>query len=183
MKPIVVWCVLFTLIPAYLAAQPAQLFFGGSGHDLFHEVLPAGDGNYFLLGSKNAGNNRIWLLKVQPHGEVIWERLYAASTSSTHEYGHKLTILPNGNLLITGEQHNNASLWFRQAIVLLADAQGNQIWKHAYNQTTAAYDAIPTSDGYMVAGWFDNIGASTTGLVWSLDTSGHLLERHTIISS
>jgi hypothetical protein len=180
MKPIVVWCVLFTLIPAYLAAQPAQLFFGGSGHDLFHEVLPAGDGNYFLLGSKNAGNNRIWLLKVQPHGEVIWERLYAASSSSAYEYGHKLTILPNGNLLIVGEQHDDEFLWVKQAIVLLADAQGNQIWKHTYNQTSAAFDAIPTSNGYMVVGWFDNIGASSTGLVWSLDANGHLLERHTI---
>jgi hypothetical protein len=44
----------------------------------FDCILPSDDGNFFLLGSKEVsfGNLDVWLVKMDPFGNILWEQTY-----------------------------------------------------------------------------------------------------------
>lgn len=155
-----------------LFAQLGQSFYGGTGYDVFQQIIPAGNGDYYLLGSKQAGKNLVWLMKIDDDGTVLWERTYPLSGTNVDEYGHRLVILDNGNLLIVGRQRENV---FRgQALVLMVDSEGQLIWKKAYPETSAAYDAVPNGDGFLICGWADRPGATNNGLLFQISSNGSL---------
>jgi len=169
---------IFTLISLLFAltvnSQTGQYFYGAGGKDLIQQLIPAPDGNYYLLGSKGGAVNQVWLLKLNPDAGIIWEKTYASSTAGVDEYGHKLTILADGSLLITGQQHYDDVFDDGIAMAIKTDEQGNQIWKRTYANTTALFDAVPHGNNFLLVGWNDNTGASNSGLLMLVNGNGIL---------
>ncbi len=174
MKNLLSLCAFLYALTAF--SQPGQHFYGGSGRDLFHHIVPAPDGNYFLLGAKAASQREIWLLKVSPGGAVIWEQTYAPS--SLHEYGNRLLLLDDGNILILGQQLNHFTDE-GAAVVIKTDAEGNQLWKQVYDNTLAAFDAVPHGDNFLVVGWYGE-SFDKSGLLMEINGAGELQWRESI---
>ncbi len=157
-----------------LASQPAQFFFGENGKDFFQQIVPSPDGNFYLLGTKNDVDQLIWLLKANPQGEAIWEKTYTSSTPGIDEYGQGLSILQDGSLLITGQQRSEDVFTAEASIAILTDADGNQVWKRMYANTTALFGSAAVTDGFLLVGWSDNTGSSNSGLLMMVNDNGIL---------
>jgi hypothetical protein len=167
---------LLTLFLAYsLSSQPGQFFFGAGSNDAIQQITPSPDGNLFLLGSKGGVSNKIWLLKIDTAGNVIWEKTYNPSTPLEDEYGLGLTLLDDGSMLIIGQQLKNDGNGV--ALALKVNEDGTQAWKKTYENTDALMDAVPKGDGFLLVGWYDNAGATDSGVLIEINSSGGLLSR------
>ena len=117
--------------------------FGGTGDDFLSLLQPTPDGGYILGGysSSSASGNKeslgfglfdIWLVKVDPHGQTVWEASFGG-----HDVDILTTVQPtsDGGWLIAGESGssvsgNKASPGFggRDYWLVKIDAQGKKLW-------------------------------------------------------
>jgi uncharacterized delta-60 repeat protein len=80
--------------------------FGGPGNDWLRAIAQTQDGNYAIAGytdSKGAGENDVWLFKLTPDGEVIWDRTYG---DAGNEWARALAELPDGSLALAGDTYS-----------------------------------------------------------------------------
>ncbi len=166
--------IVFLLLSVTLTSQIGQHFFGASGYDLFHQIVPSFDGYFYVVGSMNAGTNKVWLMKMDQNANVIWEKTYPLSAAGTDEFGSGLSILADGNLLITGTQRLNTVFNESVALAVLTDPDGNQIWKHTYPNTSAVFDGVKSGNNILLVGWNDNTGATDSGLLMLVNSNGIL---------
>ncbi|MDX1911316.1 MAG: hypothetical protein SFV22_07515 [Saprospiraceae bacterium] len=166
----------FCLTLTRLFAQPAQTFLGGNGHDIFQKMVQSPDGHFFVVGSQEGSDevSRIWLLKIGAGGQVIWEKTYNSNNTGYPEFGINLSIMPDGSMIITGQQISNEIFSYLKAIVLKTDAQGNQIWKRTYEEATALFDAAPSGNNYLLVGWLDHTGSGDGGQLMMVNSAGVL---------
>ncbi|HRK81594.1 MAG TPA: T9SS type A sorting domain-containing protein [Saprospiraceae bacterium] len=162
-----IWSLCLLFWGSIALSQPGQLFFGNG---LIQQVVPAPDGNYFLLGSSGGANSMVKLLKINPVGDVVWEKSYISGANS---YGHGLTQLADGSLLIAGQSG-------AVALLIKTDAEGNELWKRTYANTTALFDVAPSGNQLLLAGWQDNTGTSDSGLLMLVNSNGILQWRKPI---
>jgi len=92
-------------------------------------IMNTSDGNY-IIGANN--NNNYALIKVDPNGTVLWERIYGGSGA---DYLSSIKEFPNGDLLIGGisgspadgdksePSYGGGDFW-----ILRTDKSGNIIW-------------------------------------------------------
>ncbi len=131
--------------------------YGSAGDDIFETIIETNDGNYVLTGSTtqtNGGDRDVWLLKINPTGDVIWEK--EAGGSDT-EFVEEVVEASNGDLYVSGgtySQEIENYTDFIDAIIIRFDADGNEIWKKAYGGTNIEnYTRLTaTSDGNIVFG-------------------------------
>lgn len=172
-----IFALVFLFSSASIHAQIGQHFFGGSGYDIFHQIVPAPDGNFYVVGSKFTTTNVVWLMKVNANGTSIWEKTYTLSYPGTKEYGNGLTILANGNLLITGVEQSNDIYNDLVALAILTDSDGNQIWKHGYENTSAFLDGVASGNNFLLVGWNDDTGSHDSGLLMMVNANGDVLSN------
>ena len=168
---------LLTFIAIFqILAQPAQIFLGENGRDILQQLIPAPDGNFYAVGSRTNGSmpSKIWLLKIGADAQIIWEKTYALNNTDLEEHGLGLSILPDGNLIVTGVQRSDDVFNPETALALKTDAQGNQIWKRTYANVTAVFDAAPVGNNIMLVGWSDYTGASDGGQILLVNANGIL---------
>ena len=153
-----------------LFSQSAQNFFGGLGKDVIIQVVPAADGNFYALGSRRIGNSgEAWLIKLDITGQFLWEKTYSASTGSA--YLHGITFLPNGNMMLTGEERTDVQGDGR-GLAIMVNSNGNLIWKKTYSAATALFDAALNGDGFLMVGTGDIAGSAISGVVLSTNNTG-----------
>lgn len=159
-----------------ILAQPTQIFLGENGRDIFQQLIPAPDGNFYAVGSRTIGNtpSKIWLLKISSNTQIIWEKTYALNNADLGEHGFGITVLPDGSLIVTGAQRTNDVFTDEIALALKTDAQGNQIWKRTYTEVTALFDAAPVGNNIMLVGWADYTGSSDGGQILLVNANGVL---------
>lgn len=184
--------------------------YGGSNDDRGHALIQTQDGGYAVLGyttssdgdvTENAGAQDYWIAKLDPNGNLTWQKSYGYSGS---DVGNTILQSNDGGYLITGVLDVTASGGagntrqsnFRHAggdyWAIKLDASGNREWSKYYGGsfTDAPFDAIQTADnGYILVGSSDsddvdiqnNIGAydfwvikiSSTGtLIWEKSFGG-----------
>ncbi len=83
--------------------------FGGPGNDWLRAIAQTQDGNYVIAGytdSKGAGENDVWLFKLAPDGELIWDRTYG---DTGNEWARALAELPDGSLALAGDTYSMGS--------------------------------------------------------------------------
>jgi len=148
-----------------LTAQPAEYLFGPGQ---FHHIAPSPDGNYFLLGSSS---DSLGLRKIDPNATVIWEKTYPPALPETKEYGFRLAVLDSGDLLVVGAART-ADGSNEIGLAMLANGDGQLIWKFQYPETNAFFDAAPAGNGFLLAGWYDNVGSATSGKLIRTDAGG-----------
>jgi len=150
--------------------------YGGRGDDLAFSLIQTTDGGYAVAGgtgSKGAGGVDLWVIKVDIHGNMIWDRTYGGSGVDA---AYSLIQTTDGGYAVTGATFSKgaggADLW-----VIKLDSQGNMIWDRTYGGSDAdeAWSLIQTTDGgYAVAGSTFSKGAGGADLwVIKLDHLGN----------
>jgi hypothetical protein len=86
--------------------------YGGSEIDSAYDIVPTQDGNYLIIGdarsqdqqvSNNYGNADMWLIKISPQGNLIWEKSLGGSQFDS---GKALFMMEDGNYFITGSSRS-----------------------------------------------------------------------------
>jgi len=150
--------------------------YGGSGKDGAYSLIQTSDKGYAVAGwtkSKGAGNEDIWVIKLDNQGNQIWDRTYGGSGD---DEAWPLVQTTDGGYAVAGVTKSkgagNVDVW-----VIKLDNQGNQVWDRTYGGSgdDEANSFIQTTDGgYAVAGVTKSKGAGNVD-VWviKLDNQGN----------
>jgi hypothetical protein len=158
-----------------LFSQPGEFFYGTNNWDITQKIVPSPDGNFYLVGAKTpAQTSLVWLQKIDPACNLLWEKTYSSSTPGINEYGLGLIILPNGKLLIAGQQLSDDVFDNSTALAILAESDGTQVWKRTYANISAVFDAAPNGNGFLLVGWSDVTGSGDDGILMSVNGNGIL---------
>jgi gliding motility-associated-like protein len=88
-------------------------------------VYPSSDGNYFVVGSSSAvinhlGYNSVILMKIDPAGNVLWERTIDEEYSAAPD---EVLALPDGGLIMTLSAYAHT-----RSVLRRIDASGSTVW-------------------------------------------------------
>jgi hypothetical protein len=138
--------------------------FGGSEIDEARAIVDAGDGNYLIVGdtrsndgdiSENKGGADLWVIKIDPLGNLVWEKTLGGGS---FDVGRSIKKLPDGGFLISGSSRSpDGDVMMNQgqndAWVLKINNTGNLDWEKAIGGTAIdfANDAIQLIDGSVIA--------------------------------
>ena len=169
--------VFLLLVSLSLHAQFEEYLYGASGNDFIYDLVPAPDGNFYAIGAKQNKVREIWLMKINPLGQKIWEKTFPAEDTLYHENGYGVHINSDGSLLLFGEQMKTSGIIKRYALLLKTDANGNQIWRKKYTNVAYIHDLEISNDTLFMVGFYQPIGASNSGIFLMTDDEGNVLQR------
>jgi hypothetical protein len=100
-------------------------YFNGSFEDEAQALLETADKGLIILANTNFdGFNRVNLIKTDEFGNLLWQKFYPETVSTTISYsGYGISLTPSGGYVIVGEKievTNGASLH-----MITTDADGN----------------------------------------------------------
>ncbi len=161
-----------------------ETIFGGPSCDYAWNIQQLPDGNLIMAGgteSYGAGLYDVYLVKMDPEGNVLWEKTYGGAAS---DCGYSLLQLADGGFLIAGnaESYGNGN---PDVYLLRTDAAGEQIWQKTYGGSGSDYGwfLLEAPDaGYAIAGEKEVTGEQGAYLVPYLlrvDAEGQLLGENT----
>ena len=134
--------------------------FGGTGIEQSRDISKTADGNYVIVGNtfsadtqvtKNNGSSDVWLIKISPAGELIWQHSYGGSGFDSAD---SVNLAINGGFIISGNSKSadkdvSVNQGENDFWILTTDAQGNLLSEFSMGGADLdfAYDAIEANDG------------------------------------
>ncbi len=121
--------------------------FGGTGYESARDVVQTADGGYMVLGETNStdggviagfgGTKDIWLLKLAPNGNLIWQKRYGGSGL---DIGNHIEITPDGSFLIAATSSSNdgdirgnhSTGTYTDGVLMKINAAGVLQWSKCY---------------------------------------------------
>jgi hypothetical protein len=129
--------------------------FGGSQTDEARGITKTNDGNYIIVGdtrsndldvSVNAGGADLWVIKITPMGELIWEKTFGGSS---FDVARSISKTQDGNFIISGSSrsvdghltNNNGQ---NDAWIIKMNTNGTLLWQKSVggSEIDFAYDAV-----------------------------------------
>lgn len=86
--------------------------FGGDEIDEARAIADSGDGNYFIIGdtrsedldiSTNLGAADVWVIKISPSGQLLWEKTYGGEN---FDVGRAITTTNDNGFVISGSSRS-----------------------------------------------------------------------------
>lgn len=164
--------------------------FGGSGNDgsasafggrlSVVQVIQTSDGGYAVAATTDsfgAGSNDAWVLKLDPSGNVVWQKTYGGSSSDA---ASSIFQTSDGGYVVAGSTLSFGNGY--EAWVLKLDPSGNILWQNRYGGAADDYAAsiVQTSDGgYAVTGWTYSFGLGGELWVMKLNSGGSVVSHRT----
>lgn len=162
------------------------------------EVVQMPDSSYLVMLSywgNDLANERIWLFKVSPNGDIIWQKVYANWTPGTNtEEGYHLIKGCNNEYLITGDyyQYNPGEdtnhRWVRPMFIKI-DSLGNEVW-HLLWGVEEYYYGVAGMSKFNFSGNIYGVGTNDSenppgyqGALFKLDADGNQLLQKNIPDS
>ncbi|HEX9240686.1 MAG TPA: hypothetical protein VF910_08565 [Candidatus Bathyarchaeia archaeon] len=149
--------------------------YGGTGIDQAYSMHQTSDGGFIVAGSTNssgAGRDDAWLIRLDPSGQIIWQKTYG-TPGEDFAVGAQQTT--DGGFLVsafTGPSGFAGNAW-----IIKTDAAGNVQWQNEYGGFGCCL--LPTQqtsdNGFILAG-FTNSGtgevqvmrlANTGAVMWA----------------
>ena len=107
--------------------------YGGSMWEIGFSVIELMNGDYLITGSSNSpgissGNSDIFLIKIDPLGNKIWEKAYGNLAFPNHEWGYDITQLSDEGFIVVGarDRYSKGSL---NGLIVRLDKEGNVVWE------------------------------------------------------
>ena len=132
--------------------------YGESADSALRAGVLAQDGDYVAAGymdSKGDNNYDFYLLKIDPNGNMVWNKTYGGAES---EKAYSMTKAPDGYVLVGDIESPTSST---DAWVLKVDGNGNTLWNKTVGGKEAdspAYITQSKDGGYLVAGFTFSFG-------------------------
>jgi gliding motility-associated-like protein len=140
--------------------------YGGSDVDKANSVVETPEGDFLVVGSSlsigndvanNYGEEDIWLIKINPNGDLLWEKNYGGSQNENAE---DIQITTDGALIISGySQSSNGDVSSNKGDfdfwIFKTDALGNMLWEESFGGSSAdwGYGIKENASGqFIVAG-------------------------------
>ena len=125
--------------------------YGGSDWDLGHGIALINDSSFMLVGetySKGAGQNDVYLLRVNYKGDTLWTKNYGSSQS---DKGNAVKIMPDKGFIIAGSSdgYGNGS---QDSYLIRTNEFGDTIWTKIVPHITDAefMDVVVNPDTSLV---------------------------------
>lgn len=133
--------------------------FGGSETDEARAITKSSDGNYIIVGdtrstdldiSSNHGAADLWVIKITPTGNLIWEKTFGGSSFDT---GRSVSKTQDNGFIISGSSRstngdllNNSGQ--NDAWIIKIDDNANLKWQKTVGGSDIdfAYDAVELND-------------------------------------
>ncbi len=138
-----------------------QVTYGGEGTDNIQSLLETPDGEFIVAGyteSFGVGEFDCWVLKLDPDGNIIWQKTYGGSAI---EYGKAIRNTSDGGLVLlvnTGSfGAGTHDIW-----VIKLTHDGDITWQKTYGSTAVenSYTIEETLDGgFVIAGNVNNLNS------------------------
>jgi predicted secreted protein len=151
-----------------------QKTYGGSSNDFARSIQQTADGGYIVAGftySFGAGEDDVWVLKLDASGEIQWQKTYGGSNG---EEAYSIQQTADGGYVVAGGTTSfgagGLDVW-----VLKLNAKGEIQWQKTYGGSVDdfAYSIQQTADGgYVMAGSFGV--CCYDAIVLKLDTNGEI---------
>jgi len=138
--------------------------FGGQEIDEARAISSSGDGNYIIVGDTrsqdtdvlhNNGASDLWVIKISPSGELIWETTFGGSS---FDAGRSIFKTQDNGFLISGSSRSldgdlNSNNGQNDAWVLKIDANANIEWQKIIGGTGIdfTYDAVELNNKTIIA--------------------------------
>jgi hypothetical protein len=138
-----------------------QKTYSGDKTDYACSIQQTNDGGYIVAGSTSsfgAGSSDIWILKIDPEGEVEWQK---SNGGEGQDFAQSIRQTTDGGYIVAGTTYS-FGLGDRDIWVLKLDASGDVEWQKTYGGygIEEAYSIVETYDGgYSVAGFTASYGA------------------------
>ncbi|NND32884.1 MAG: hypothetical protein HKN76_09855 [Saprospiraceae bacterium] len=119
-------------------------YFGDKGFQEGADIcLDPLDGNYVLAGvtnSQSAGHSDMWVLKIDEHGDIIWQHTYGGSAA---DVASCIVPLATGGYAILGHTWSHLPRTKNSAVqLILLDADGSKVDSEYYNIVEGRGDQI-----------------------------------------
>jgi len=188
-----------------------QKTIGGDAYDNSFDAIELSDASYLLAGFSASGISGdktdpligaadYWLIKLDPNGEILWQKVYGAEGSNSI---NRILELNDGSIIVCGTSNADISgvktenskggtdYW-----IIKIDTNGNIIWDRTIGSDASEYypDVLKdeNEDLYIVGYTFGNISGDKTENnydnsqdVWvvKMDTDGNIIWDKTIGSN
>lgn len=135
--------------------------YGGEYDDMAYSIEPTSDSGYIVIGntwSYAAGENDIWLLKVDSLGDTLWTRTYGGANN---EEGFGLAQTADGGFILVGCTRS-WGLGQEDVWLIRTDENGDTLWSQLYGgeKLDQCYDVYQTADdGFFMAGRTRSFGS------------------------
>ena len=137
--------------------------YGGSQIDEARSIAATNDGNYIIVGdtrsndldvSQNFGGADVWVIKISPIGEIIWEKSFGGSS---FDISRSIKTTQDNGFLISGSSRSaNGDLTKNQgqndAWVFKINSEGSLLWQKSFGGSNIdyAYDATELHDNSVI---------------------------------
>ncbi|MDG4716163.1 hypothetical protein [Winogradskyella marincola] len=138
--------------------------FGGSQIDEARAIIKSGDGNYIIAGdtrsndndvSQNKGAADLWLIKISPTGNLIWEKTIGGSN---FDVARAIENSQNNGFIISGSSRSSdidvsENKGQNDAWILKTDNNGNLLWETTFGGSNIdfSYDVAELANGSVIA--------------------------------
>ncbi len=137
--------------------------FGGSEIDEARAITTTNDGNFIIVGdtrsrdkdvSNNNGAADVWILKMNPDGNLIWEKTIGGTS---FDVARSVAKTQDNGFIISGSSRSLDNSFTNQgqndALLLKIDSEGNLVWKQTIggNEIDFFYDAVQLNNASIIA--------------------------------
>jgi uncharacterized delta-60 repeat protein len=154
-----------------------QKTYGGRDYEEAFSIQQTTDGGYIVAGvtgSFGAGEDDIWVLKLNARGDVVWQKTYGGRYG---DWAFCTQQTSDGGYIVAGVTESFGA-GGRDFWVLKLDASGQVLWQKTYGgiYDDEAFSIQQTTDGgYIAAGETYSSGAGYTDVwVLKLDAGGNV---------
>ncbi len=150
---------------------------GGSDNDYCYSVKQTSDNGYIMVGTtwyNGAGENDLWLIKIDALGNKQWDKTFGGSNS---DYGRSIELTSDSGYIISGATQSYGAGGY-DSWLIKTDALGNQQWDKTFggSNNDDSESVQQTSDGgYIITGQTETFGTGL-GDTWLIktDSSGNV---------
>jgi len=137
--------------------------FGGEEIDEAKAITKTSDGNYMILGetrsttidvSSNSGAADLWLIKISPNGDLIWEKTFGGTS---FDVGRSIAQTQDNGFLLAGSSRSSdgdvsENKGQNDAWAIKVNAEGNLQWEASFGGSNIdfAYGIAQLNDGSVV---------------------------------
>jgi hypothetical protein len=156
--------------------------YGGVLPDYPNNIVASADGNYMIVGfteSYGAGHMDVWLLKIDPSGNLLWQKTYGTPGD---DEGKEIISTSDGNYMIVGHTNYSWGNTNEDAFLKKIDPSGNELWTKYYGGTlyeTGHSVKQCTDGGYIFTGQTTSTGPAGDTYLVRTDVNGNQVWAHT----